>query len=204
MKRSVWGVLAVVAVAGYLGRDMIAPYVPDWAAPYLRAEPGTPAQAQARSGGRKGGASGPIAVTVAEAKAGTLPLTRNTIGTIVPVRSTTLSTEISGTIGAIYVRDGQDVTKGQQLIKLDDRTILAQIVKDQAQMDKDQATLDDARSTYARTKHLVETGVTATQTGDDALTAVKVAEGTLAVDRAALDADRVQQSLGLLKAPFDG
>ena len=100
MRRSVWGLLAMVVVAGYLGRDMIAPYAPDWAAPYLRATPGTPAEAQARSGGRKGAVSGPIAVTVAEAKAGTLPPTRSTI---VPVRSTMLSTEISGTIGAIYV-----------------------------------------------------------------------------------------------------
>ncbi|MBI1218278.1 MAG: efflux RND transporter periplasmic adaptor subunit [Rhodobacteraceae bacterium] len=160
------------------------------------------ASATTKAGGKRN--SGPVAVSVAAATDGTLPVQRSTIGAIVAAASTQLSNQIAGTVAQILVQDGAEVKKGDLLVKLDDRTISAQIAKDTAQIAKDQATVDDAQASYARTKHLVDTGVTAAQAGDDALTAVKVAQGTLAVDQATHAMDQVQLCNTEVRAPFDG
>ncbi len=202
MKQFVVIALVAVLAAGYVLRDRLAPLAPSWAQSYLAASAG-PAKTGPAAGGKRGG-GGPVAVRVVAASMGTLPVQRSTIGSVVPVASTQLASQISGTLAQILVQDGATVKQGDLLVKLDDSTIRAQIAKDEAQIAKDQATLDDAQASYNRTKHLVDTGVSAAQAGDDALTAVKVAQGTLAVDTAAHAADEVALRNTEIRAPFDG
>lgn len=214
MKQVAVVVLVALLAVGYFFRDRLVPYAPGWAMPYIaRLDPALAkpaggaatqaAAADAKAAGGKRGA-GPVAVTVATAKDGTLPVQRSTIGTIVAAASTQLSNQIAGTVAKILVQDGAEVKTGDLLVKLDDSTIKAQIAKDAAQIAKDQATLDDAQTSYNRTRHLVDTGVSAAQAGDDAMTAVKVAQGTLAVDQAAHAMDQVQLGNTEVRAPFDG
>ncbi len=190
--------VAVVAV-GFFFRRQIAPYAPGWAQAYMA--PATDKTAQAAKPGRL---APPTAVTVATAASGTLPILRNTIGSIVPVSSTTLSSQIAGTIAEVVAKDGAEVSKGDVLIRLDQSTIKAQLAKDAAQANKDQATVVDAKATYDRAQRLVATGAGTVQSGDDALAALRVAQGTLAVDQAAQAADTVQLTQTEIKAPFDG
>lgn len=208
MKKAFLVILVLVLGAGYFLRDKLVGWAPDWAAAYAAkidpalAKPGTQtATAAAKPAGK---AAVPIAVNVAVAKSGTLPVLRSTIGAIVAVDSTELAPEISGTVAKITVKDGAEVKQGDLIVQLDDRAIRAQIAKDQAQIAKDQATLTDAESSYTRTKPLVASGVATAQSGDDALTAVKVAQGTLAVDQAAYSVDEVALNNTQIRAPFDG
>jgi multidrug efflux system membrane fusion protein len=204
-------VLVVVAVlaAGYVFRDRLVAYAPGWAMPLIAqvdpslVKPAAGDVAKASAAAKpKGGGS--VAVSVQAATDGTLPVQRSTIGTIVAAASTQLSNQIAGTVAEILVPDGAVVKTGDLLVQLDDRTIKAQIAKDAAQIAKDQATLDDAQTSYGRTRHLVDTGVAAAQAGDDALAAVKVAQGTLAVDQASYAMDQVQLGNTEVRAPFDG
>jgi membrane fusion protein, multidrug efflux system len=215
MKQVAVVVIVAVLAAGYFFRVQLVPYAPAWSLPYIasldpalvKPAAGTAAQgadAGAKAASGKRGAGAPVAVNVAAASSGTLPVQRSTIGAIVAAASTQLSNQIAGTVAQVLVADGAAVKKGDLLVKLDDRTITAQIAKDQAQIAKDQATVDDAQASYDRTKHLVDTGVTAAQIGDDALAAVKVAQGTLAVDQATYAMDQVQLGNTEVRAPFDG
>ncbi len=192
MKRWIIGIvlLGAVGAAGYVG----------WSR-YLR--PGAvatePAQQQA-----KGHRGGNTSVKVAEAKAGALPVQRSTVGTVVAVASTAVNSPQAGNVSMLAVKDGAIVRQGDLIAQLDDRTIRANIGKDQAAVAKDQATLDNARATWSRTQDLVKRGVSASQAGDDALAAVKVAEAQLQLDQADLAADQVALANTRITAPFDG
>ncbi len=209
MKQLAIVLLVGVLALGYAFRAKLMPYAPAWVVAYVEPAPQSAAaegagKPEAKAGRRGGSSSGPTAVTVAVAKAGSLPVTRTTIGTVVPVNVTALSSEVSGTVAAVLVKDGATVAKGDLLARLDDRTIRAALAKDAAQISKDRATVIDAQMSYDRAAALVNRGAGTVQASDDAQTALRVAQGTLAVDQAAEGADKVALSLTEVRAPFDG
>jgi membrane fusion protein, multidrug efflux system len=205
IKKLVLWILILAAVgSGYFYRDMWLPKVMRYVAfVYPPANSTANPEPSKKSGGGKRGA-GPITVLVAKAEEGTLPITRQTIGTIAPVASSALTTSIAGIVAEINVKDGADVKKGDLVAQLDARVIRATIIKDQATMAKDQVTLDNLKATMQRTVQLAAKGVVAKQTGDDATAAMNVAAQALKFDQAALDADAVNLSLTEIRAPFDG
>lgn len=212
MKKALVIVVILLLAVGYFYRRELVAAAPPWAkteiarlAPGLAARGGAaaPATAGARSGGHRG-SGGPVAVNIATATEGVLPILRSTIGTVVAVDSTEIAPQTSGKVMKILVASGDEVKQGDLLVQLDDTTIRAQIAKDEAQIAKDQATLDNAKANYDRTRRLVGTGVATAQAGDDAESAVKVAEGTLAVDKAAHAVDEAALAETQIRAPYDG
>jgi len=155
-----------------------------------------------KSGNRSGG--GEHAVKVAVATAGSLPIQRTTIGTVVAVASTAVNSPEAGNVAILNVKDGAIVKKGDLIAQLDDRAIRATVVKDQASVAKSQATLNDAQLVLKRTQDLVTKGIDTSQAGDDALAALRVAEAQLQVDQAQLAADQVTLDDTKILAPFDG
>lgn len=201
--------LLVLAAIVYLGRAQLAPYLPDVVAKHLSSQKPTETASAAKGSGnrRQGGAAAgnrPISVTVTEAKAGSMPVVRKTIGTIVPMASTALSSLTSGTIAEILVKDGAEVKAGDLLVRLDDRTINANIQRDTATLAKDQATLDEANTNLKRVETLNDAGAGTKQQYDEAVAAAKQAQAAIAVDQANLVADRVQLDDTQIRAPFDG
>lgn len=217
MKNALVILIAVVLVAGYIFRERVVPLAPEWVQAYaaridpalapkaaVSATDGAKGNATAGGQSRNGRTGGPTAVTVAEAAAGTLPILRTTIGTVVAAQSTQVAAQVAGRIVAVQATDGSDVKAGDLLAQLDDSTIRAQIAKDQAQIAKDQAALASAQDTFNRTERLVATGVATAQTGDDAKSALSVAQGTLEVDKAAHALDEVALGNTQIRAPFAG
>ncbi|WP_320198865.1 efflux RND transporter periplasmic adaptor subunit [Agrobacterium sp. rho-13.3] len=204
----------VIIAAGsallFVNRDEFASYLPAWASqPAAKSGGASPsADGQSKNGGRRAGATQPgartSAVTVAVAKSGSLPVVRKTIGSIVPVASTALSTPISGIVAQVLVSDGAEVKAGDLLVQLDDRTIRANIQRDQAVLAKDQAILDAANATLSRVETLSKSGVDTQQQFSDAGAAAKQAAATIAVDNSNLAADNVVLSQTQIRAPFDG
>lgn len=170
----------------------------------------TPAQ-QTASGGKSAQASGSaakgggvVSVTAAPATAGSLPVLRDTFGSIVPLASTALSSQEAGIVAAIMVKDGQSVKAGDIILQLEDRAIRAELVKDSAVLAKDQATLQDAMTNLERTRALIARGAATIQAGDDAEAAIHVPQAAIRVDLAQIAADQVTLANRLIKAPFDG
>lgn len=183
------------------------PYLPEWASSWLGVQtppPGNTVSAGGDKAGRRHASSSPVMVTVVKAEPGALPVLRPAIGAIVPVASTSLSSQAAGMIAEVLVKDGSIVKSGDLLVRIDDRTIKANITRDMALLAKDQATLDNANSTLRRIQGLASAGVDTKQQSDDANAAVKVAQATIGVDQASLAADQVLLAQTEIQAPFDG
>ncbi|MDH7785988.1 multidrug efflux system membrane fusion protein [Ochrobactrum sp. 19YEA23] len=197
MKRwVVWGVpILLVAGAAYVGWQHATKQ-------NGASAPNTVQTDSRKSGNRSGG--GEHAVKVAVATAGSLPIQRTAIGTVVAVASTAVNSPEAGNVAILNVKDGAIVKKGDLIAQLDDRAIRATVVKDQASVAKSQATLNDAQLVLKRTQDLVTKGIDTSQAGDDALAALRVAEAQLQVDQAQLAADQVTLDDTKILAPFDG
>lgn len=196
MKRSVVIPVTIIciALAGYAGWK--------WFSPQISSTQTTAKSADSRGSNQRG--AGAVPVTIAVAKTGSMPILRQTIGTIIPVSSTAVSSPAAGIVATVAVKDGAEVKAGDLILQLDDRAIQAAIGKDNAAIAKDQATLDDANISLNRIRNLVRSGVDTSQAGDDAVAAVKVAQAQIGVDQAQLAADNVSLTNTRITAPFDG
>ena len=187
------GLLLICALlaAGYIYRDK-------WLPQGSSSQQATPSSA---SGKRN---AGPITVIIAKAETGSLPITRQTIGSIVPTATSTLTTGASGMLTDVLVQDGATVNKGDLIAQLDTRTIRATIAKDEATLLKDKATLQNSVITANRTQELLAKGFSSKQSANDADTASRVAAAAETYNLAVLAADHVALALTEIRAPFDG
>lgn len=157
-----------------------------------------------QAGGGRRGSGGPTRVATVAASAEDMPIERRTIGSIASPANLTVSTESSGLVTEILVKDGADVKAGDVLVRLDSRIAEATVEKDQAALARDQATLDHARETATRQEKLLSNEAVSQQSLEDANATVKTAEATVAVDQATLKSDLVTLDQKTIRAPFEG
>lgn len=128
---------------------------------------------------------------------------RNTVGTAVAIASTAVNSPEAGNVAVLAVKDGAIVKAGDLIAQLDDKAIRANIVA--IRLPREVAghaeRCGNSAQTYAGSGS--EGGATS-QSGDDALAALKVAQAQLQVDQAQLAADQVTLSYTKIVAPFTG
>src|SRR5665213_3392154 len=96
--------------------------------------------------GRGGGGAGkgpgqPLVVDVAQAQRQNIATFVTLDGQIAPVQESTLSSQQSGNVAAVYVNKGQHVRRGQVVAKLDDSTLRASLAQQQAVVQQQAAQL---------------------------------------------------------------
>lgn len=107
-------------------------------------------EAAAASGGRGGPGSGAdrvFPVEIAVAQLGVAGRTVTVSGTVEPIRSVGVNSQLSGALTLVAVEEGDRVSEGQVLARLDDRELRAQVASAEA-------SLELAESTYARAEQL--------------------------------------------------
>ncbi len=173
------------------------------------AEPGKDAKKQkdgsshaAGDDQRKG--SGAIAVSVAAARSGTLPVVERTYGMLQSPAVVQLGSRITSQVTSINLKEGATVKAGDLLLTLDDRAPQAQLAKDKAALAKDQALLASATADLQRARTLVQKQAGTQQAFDQALAAQLAAQANVEADNAAIDADEVQLGFTRITAPIDG
>jgi len=154
----------------------------------------------------KGGGAGAHSASIVSATATTadFPIRRYAIGFVSSPAVVSINARVSSQIVSIAVKDGQMVKAGDLLFSLDDRSLKAQLAKDQATLVKDQAMLVSAQADLQRAKDLVAKQAGTQQTYDQALAAQKAAAATIDADKATIDADTVQLSYATISAPISG
>ena len=164
------------------------------------------AKADGAAGGHKGGrhGGGPVAVTVATAASGELPVRRSTIGWIASKAATTITAQQQGMVTALLAENGQEVKTGDILVQLDDRAAKATLDRDTAAMARDSAAVTSTKADLARAQDLFSRKFDSQQQLDQATAAAASAEAVVKLDEANIAADRVVLDEMQIKAPHDG
>jgi HlyD family secretion protein len=142
-------------------------------------------------GGAPQRAEAPLAVDVARAHRGDIATYVTLDGQIAPLQESTLSSPQSGNVVAVYVNEGQHVSAGQTIAKLDDSTLSASLAQQEAIVQQQSASLGSstlqAPVTAAQASNTV---VTAQQQLNSARNNVSTAQAGYQSAKSTYDADQ--------------
>ncbi|CAB3783097.1 MdtA/MuxA family multidrug efflux RND transporter periplasmic adaptor subunit [Pararobbsia alpina] len=166
------------------------------------------ASAGAHAGRSRGGgrfaSDQPQAVAVAKVVTGEMPVTLNALGTVTPLATVTVRTQIAGTLVDVAFREGQMVKKGDFLAQIDPRPYQIQLQNAQGALARDQALLEQARNDLARYQVLIKQDSISQQQVDDQVSLVKQYEGTVRTDQATIDTEKLDLVYAHITAPVSG
>lgn len=125
-------------------------------------------------------------------------------GTVQPVNTVNVGTQVSGTVLERNADFNDRVKKGQVLLRLDPATLQARLRQAQAQLASAQATLALARSTVERNERLVGQGFISALALDQSQRELAAALAGVEVARAQVDAAQTDANNSVIRSPVDG
>lgn len=193
MKRALVIVVALLVMAG----------VGYWA---LR--PGTDSTDATTQAGRRGrpgmGDSPPVPVLAAVAQVQDVPVYLDGLGTVQASSQVQVRAQVDGPLLEVRFREGQDVTKGDVLARIDPRPFQASLDAVTAKKQQDEASLANARLDSNRYAKLAATAYSSAQQADTARSQVSQLEAQVRGDQAQIDTARTNLSYTTILAPIDG
>src|SRR5271163_1873414 len=158
---------------------------------------------QPTTGGRTQ-AGAPVPVGVAPVQKGDMPVILNQLGTVTPLATVTVKTQINGYLTEVAFQEGQMVKKGDFLAQIDPRPYQVALEQAQGQLAKDQASLKGAETDLKRYNTLVAQNSIATQTRDDQIYTVAQDRGQVLVDQAQIDTQKLNLVYCHITSPVTG
>ncbi|WP_342628257.1 MdtA/MuxA family multidrug efflux RND transporter periplasmic adaptor subunit [Nguyenibacter vanlangensis] len=157
-------------------------------------------------GGRHGrhANTGAQPVAVASVHSGDMPIELTELGTVVPITTVTVQPRVDGYLTRVLFTEGQHVKKGDLLAMIDTRPYDVALEQYEGQLASDRAQLDQARIDYQRYLRLSHQNSIAAQTTVDQQYKVAQLEGTVKVDQAQVDNQKLQIIYCHVTAPVDG
>ena len=156
-------------------------------------------------GGRgAGGQNGPVPVSVATAAYGDIQLRIPALGTVTPLATVTVRTQISGILQKIAFTEGQIVRQGDLIAQIDPRPYEAAVQQMQGNLARDQALLADAKLDLKRYEGLVKEDSIAVQQLDTQRALVAQYIGTIESDEGQLKTAQVNLNYTHIVSPISG
>src|SRR5580698_6299846 len=162
--------------------------------------PATPPPSAARS--QQAGA--PQSVGVATVGRGDIRVVLNALGTVTPIATITVVTQIDGQLMAVPFSEGQVVHKGDTLAQIDDRPYRLLQSQYEGQLARDQGVLAQAQVDLARYQKLAEQNSIARQQYEDQIYIVQQYEGTVKLDQALIDQQKLNVTYCHIVSPVTG
>jgi membrane fusion protein, multidrug efflux system len=162
------------------------------------------APAQGRGPGGPGGQGGPTPVSVATVTTGDIELRIPALGTVTPLATVTVRTQISGILQKIAFTEGQLVRQGELLAQIDPRPYEAAVQQMEGNLRRDQALLADAKLDLTRYEGLVKEDSIAVQQLDTQRALVDQYQGTIESDQGQLQTARVNLIYTRIVSPVNG
>jgi multidrug efflux system membrane fusion protein len=148
----------------------------------------------------------PVIPTVESAKAfrGPIGFYVQALGTVTPLASVDLYSQVNGRVVAVHYNEGQMVHRGDPLIDLDPEPYEAQLEEAQGTLQHDRGLLAQADMDLARYKDAFDQQAIAGQTYEDQKHVVEQYKGTVQNDMGAVKYAQVQLGYCHLTSPIDG
>ncbi len=159
---------------------------------------------QAPKGPGKGQQTAPQAVAITTIGTGDIRVIVNALGTVTPVATVTVKSQVNGQLLSVGFKEGQSVKKGDFLAQIDPRPFDAAKAQLEGQLTKDQGLLDQARKNLLRFQTLLKQDSIARQQAEDQGFLVKQAEGSVQSDQAQIDAQKLNLIYAHIVSPIDG
>ena len=149
-------------------------------------------------------ASTAIVVVTTKSESRDVPVRIKANGTVTALQSVEFRPQITSTVREVHINEGQNVHAGELLFSLDARAEEANLKKAQAQVEKDKADLATAQRNLERQQELFRQKFISQAALDTAQNLVDTPTGQLAVDTAAVEAQRVARAYTEIRASFAG
>jgi len=145
-----------------------------------------------------------VSVTVARVERRAVALEIRATGTVEPIQTAAVGSQVGGVITRIAFREGDEVGEGQLLIQLDARPFRAALQQASANLMRDQAQARTARRDADRADQLLRDGAIAAAEHDRTVSTAEALEGTVRGDSAAVSTARLNLEYASIRSPISG
>lgn len=146
----------------------------------------------------------PVPVQVMPVVQKTMPIYLTELGTVTAYNTVTIKSRVDGQLIRVNVREGQAVRQGQLLAEIDPSPYQATLAQAQGQLAKDQANAANAQAEASRYTALFNAGVVSKESQQAQISTAGQAEGSIAADKAAIEAARVNLAYTKISSPING
>jgi multidrug efflux system membrane fusion protein len=183
-----------------------------WFHPWRHTPPAAGSTTAGAGGRGRGGGGGrfaamanqPQSVQVATAALGDMPIVLNALGTVTPLASVTVKTQITGTLTAVAFKEGQMVKAGDFLAQVDPRPYQIALLNAQGALARDQALLKQAQTDLVRYQTLLKQDSISRQQAEDQVFLVQQYQGTVKSDQASIQTAQLDLTYCHITAPVSG
>ncbi len=183
-----WAALAALAILAIL-------IVYHLRATAEKASAGAKAKQQAAAG---------AAITIGQSRTGNISIFVDALGTVTPIYTVTLYSQITGQVIEVHYHEGQIVNKGDPLVDIDPRPYQSTLTQAEGTLEHDQGLLAEAVMDLNRYKAALDRNAIARQQYEDQEQVVVQDRGTVKADQGTVDYDKVQLSYCHIVSPITG
>jgi len=145
-----------------------------------------------------------VALETVSAKRGDIGVYFESIGTVTPVHTASITSQVNGLVVAVHYAEGQQVRRGDALVDVDPRAYRATLLQAEGTLERYESVLAQARMDLERYREAWARNAIAKQLLDDQEKLVLQNEGTVKNDQGAVQYDRVQLDFCHITAPIAG
>lgn len=153
---------------------------------------------------RRGAAGGTVTITSVTAKQGDIGVYIDAIGTVTPVYTSSITSQVNGIVTQVHYKEGQIVRRGEPLVDIDSRPYRATLVQAQGILERDQGILAQSTMDLERYRAAWARNAIPKQTLDDQEKIVLQNQGTVKNDQGTVQYDQIQVDFCHITAPITG